>query len=71
MWGLEFIIVAHHTLLKLNDYHFSNPKCIKDYEGMSPECGHNDEIFFKRFILKKSTRMSMDYVVSTDACKLT
>lgn len=76
MWGLEFIIVAHHTLLKLNDYHFSNPKCIKDNEGMHPECGHNDEIFFKRFILKKSTTMSMDNVVfeesvSTDACKLT
>lgn len=43
---------------------------------MHPECGHNDEIFFKRFILKKSTTMSIDNVVfeesvSTDACKLT
>lgn len=72
----EFIIVAHHILLKLNDYHFSNPNYIKDFKRMHPECGHNDDIFFKRFILKNSTTINMDNVVfeesvSTDACNVT
>lgn len=39
------------------------------------ECGYNDEIFFKRFILKKSIIMSIDNVVFEesvliDVCKL-
>lgn len=43
---------------------------------MHPECDHNDEIFFKRFILKNSTTINIDNVVveenvSTDACNVT
>lgn len=71
----EFIIVAHHSQLKLNDYQYSNPNYIKDFKRIHPEFDHN-EIFFKRFILKKSTTINMDNVVfeesvSTDACNVT
>lgn len=59
----EFIIVVYYLLLKLNDYYYSNFNYIKDFKRMYFECGYNDEIFFKRFILKNSIIINMDNVV--------